>query len=117
MFCPTHRAPLLHGVALTRERWISSGIISGLARSRQPGFVKTARRLWVELRASGQHLDAAAFRTGAPATVEFEHEGSRSGCDTRDAGAVSTWAVLVVWSLCQACRHLLPPAAAVQQNC
>ena len=40
------------------------GIIAGLARSRQPGFVKTARGLWSQLRASGQLLDAAAYRTG-----------------------------------------------------
>jgi hypothetical protein len=39
-------------------------IISGLARSRQEGFVKSAHKLWRELQRSGQHLDAAAFRTG-----------------------------------------------------
>lgn len=39
-------------------------IISGLARSRQESFVKSAHKLWRELQRSGQHLDAAAYRTG-----------------------------------------------------
>jgi hypothetical protein len=39
-------------------------IVSGLARSRQEGFVRSAHKLWRELQRSGQHLDAAAYRTG-----------------------------------------------------
>ncbi len=39
-------------------------MISGLARSRQQRFVRSAYKLWRELERSGQHLDAAAYRTG-----------------------------------------------------
>lgn len=41
-------------------------MISGLARSRQQRFVRSAHKLWRELERSGQHLDAAAYRTGKP---------------------------------------------------
>lgn len=47
------------------------GIISGLAGSRQDGFVRSAHRLWQELQRSGQHLDAAAYRTGINVYVEM----------------------------------------------
>lgn len=45
-------------------------IISSLARSKKPAFLRTGRRLWAELRASGLPLDVTAFRTGANICVE-----------------------------------------------
>lgn len=58
-------------------------IISALTRSRHPGFVKTAHRLWKELQRSGQHLDAAAYRTGQSAQrcmFCIRHSVPRNSC-------------------------------------
>ena len=43
------------------------GLISALGKARRPAERAQGCRLWHELHASGQHLDAAAYRTGESA--------------------------------------------------